>query len=163
MQRIRRIIDQIILGILALQGMVLVGIICLAVFFRYVIGAALSWPEEVAGILFVWYTLLGVVALAGSNAHIAFDVIEQKAPRIVGFLIKVLSQTIIILYGLVMVVYGWKYLRAFPFETSPAAGINLVWLKSAIPLSGILIVIYVSLNLIEDCTKSTDGRTKERI
>jgi len=163
MERIRHFIDRLILGILALQGMVLVGIICLAVFFRYVVGAALSWPEEVAGILFVWYTLLGVVALASSNSHIAFDIIEQKAPRAVGLFIKTLSQVIIILYGLIMVVYGWKYLRAFPFETSPAAGINLVWLKSAIPLSGVLIVIYVSLDLIARFIPSDDGAQKERV
>ena len=163
MERIRHLIDRLILGILALQGMVLVGIICLAVFFRYVVGAALSWPEEVAGILFVWYTLLGVVALASSNSHIAFDIIEQKAPRAVGLFIKTLSQVIIILYGLIMVVYGWKYLRAFPFETSPAAGINLVWLKSAIPLSGVLIVIYVSLDLIALFIPSDDGAQRERV
>ena len=163
MERIRHFIDRLILGILALQGMVLVGIICLAVFFRYVVGAALSWPEEVAGILFVWYTLLGVVALASSNSHIAFDIIEQKAPRAVGLFIKTLSQVIIILYGLIMVVYGWKYLRAFPFETSPAAGINLVWLKSAIPLSGVLIVIYVSLDLIARFIPSDNGAQKERV
>ncbi len=161
MERIRRFIDQCILGILVVLGMVLVAVICLAVFFRYIMGAALSWPEEVAGIVFVWYTLLGVVALAGANSHIAFDVIEKRSPKIVGTLIKTLSQAIIILYGLIMVVYGWKYLQAFPYETSPAAGINLAWLKTAIPLSGLLIVVYVSLNLITDFSKPSRDNHKD--
>lgn len=161
MERIRGFFDNLILGALVVQGIVLVGIICLAVFFRYVMGAALSWPEEVAGIIFVWYTLLGVVALASSNSHIAFDTIEKYSPRVVARFIKALSQVIIILYGLIMVVYGWKYLRAFPYETSPAAGINLVWLKSAIPLAGVLIVVYVSLNLLADFNASSRDNNKD--
>jgi TRAP-type C4-dicarboxylate transport system permease small subunit len=103
----------------------------------------------VAGIIFVWYTLLGIVVLVGSDSHIAFDVLEKYAPAFIGKAIRALSQGIVILYGVVMTIYGWKYLQLFPGETSPAAGINLDWLKAAVPVTGVLVVIYVALNMID--------------
>ncbi|PIE64923.1 MAG: hypothetical protein CSA26_06205 [Desulfobacterales bacterium] len=160
MQHIRKIIDHFITSILIIQGIALVAIICLAVFFRYVVGAALSWPEEVAGILFVWYTLLGIVFLVSSNSHIAFDILEKKAPPLIGIIINILSHLIIMAYAAVMVYYGWKYLKAFPYETSAAAGINLTWLKSAIPISGGLIISYILLNQIKEFFRFIKNKTK---
>jgi TRAP-type C4-dicarboxylate transport system permease small subunit len=149
MGTIRRLIDRLIMLILVLQGIFLVLIIGVAVFYRYVIGAALSWPGEVAGIVFVWYTLLGIVILEGADSHIGFDFIEKHTPAIVGKAVRALSQAIVILYGVIMTVYGWKYLQLFPDETSPAAGINLNWLKSAVPITGVLIVVYVALKMAD--------------
>lgn len=148
MEQIRKILDSLLIAILVAQGFLLVLIITLAVFFRYVVGSALSWPEELAGIVFVWYTLLGIVVLVGSESHIAFDLVEKYAPAIVGKCVKMLSQLIVIVYGVIMMIYGWQYLRLFPDETSPAAGINLSWVKVAVPATGILLVVYVAMNII---------------
>lgn len=162
MERIRCFIDRLIMAILVLQGILLVIIICLAVFFRYVVGAALSWPEEIAGILFVWYTLLGVVALVSSDSHIAFDMIDKYLSSVIGKIVRFLSQCIVLLYGSFMAVYGWKYLKAFPFETSPAAGINLSWLKTAIPFTGVLVVFYVLVNMMGKNRKANTDTAKEK-
>lgn len=149
MGKIRKLLDRLITAILVLQGVSLIVIIGISVFYRYIIEAALSWPGEVAGIVFVWYTLLGIVLLSGSESHIAFDFIGKSAPRFVARSIKLLSQFIVLIYGIIMAVYGWKYLVLFPHETSPAAGINLTWLKIAIPATGVLLVFYVGLNIID--------------
>ena len=162
MERIVHLLDKIIMAVLVLQGISLVGIVCLAVFFRYVVGIALSWPEEIAGIIFVWYTLLGIVVLVAADAHIAFDAINKYLPPVIGKAIKLLSQLIIILYGAVMAIYGWKYLKAFPFEESSAAGINLSWLKIAIPLTGTLIVIYVFINMITKLKQPSPDMAKDK-
>ncbi len=155
MERARRFMNRLIMSVLIFQGISLVLIIGVSVFFRYVVGAALSWPGEVAGIIFVWYTLLGVVVLVGSESHIAFDLIGKYAPAFIDKFVKLLSQCIVLLYGVFMVVYGWKYLQLFPDETSPAAGINLSYLKVAIPVTGVLVVAYVSLNIVEVFKRSS--------
>ena len=147
-EQVRKILDSLLIAILVAQGFLLVLIITIAVFFRYIVGSALSWPEELAGIVFVWYTLLGIVVLVGSESHIAFDLVEKYAPAIIGKCVKMLSQLIVIVYGAIMMIYGWQYLRLFPDETSPAAGINLSWVKVAVPVAGVLLVIYVAMNII---------------
>jgi TRAP-type C4-dicarboxylate transport system permease small subunit len=154
-ERARRFLNRLIMSVLILQGISLVLIIGISVFFRYVVGAALSWPDEVAGIIFVWYTLLGIVVLVGSESHIAFDLIGNYAPPFISKSIKLLSQCIILLYGAIMAVYGWKYFQLFPDETSPAAGIDLSYLKIAIPVTGVLVVAYVILNIINAFKRSS--------
>lgn len=148
MEKVKGFLDRFLMAVLVTQGVCLVLIIGIAVFFRYVMGAALSWPEEVAQIIFVWYTLLGVVLLVGSDSHIAFDFMEKSTPPVVSCLIRISSQVLIILYGGIMAVYGWKYMMMFPNEVSPAAGINLCWLKICVPVAGVILIFFVCFNLV---------------
>ena len=160
MAKVKYFLDRVLMSILVCQGIALVLIIGVSVFFRYVMGAALSWPEEVAQIIFVWYTLLGIVVLVGSDSHIAFDVISRVAPPAVAYLVRVFSQLLVIVYGLVMAVYGWKYLMMFPDEESPAAGINLSWLKISVPVAGVILIFFVCFNLIS-ASRDKAGRKGE--
>ena len=70
MENMADYLRRVIVFIVSLQGVVLVVLIGTGVFFRYVVGQALSWPEEVAGIIFVWFTLLGIALLTQSGEHI---------------------------------------------------------------------------------------------
>jgi len=148
MQRVKDFLDRLIMAVLVTQGICLVLIIGVAVFFRYVMGSALSWPEEVAQIIFVWYTLLGVVVLVGSDSHIAFDFMEKSTPPAVSCLISIFSRLLVMLYGGIMAVYGWQYMMMFSDEVSPAAGINLCWLKISVPVAGVILIFFVCFNLI---------------
>lgn len=148
MQRVKDFLDRFIMAVLVTQGICLVLIIGIAVFFRYVMGSALSWPEEVAQIIFVWYTLLGVVVLVGSDSHIAFDFMEKSTPPGVSCLISIFSRLMVMLYGGIMAVYGWQYMMMFSDEVSPAAGINLCWLKISVPVAGVILIFFVCFNLI---------------
>jgi len=148
MESVKNFLDRLLMAVLVTQGICLVLIIGVAVFFRYVMGAALSWPEEVAQIIFVWYTLLGVVVLVGEDSHIAFDFMEQNTPPVIRFLIRIFSRLLVMVYGGVMAVYGWQYMMMFPDEVSPAAGINLCWLKISVPVAGVILIFFVCFNLI---------------
>nr|WP_321399507.1 TRAP transporter small permease [uncultured Desulfobacter sp.] len=157
MERVKEFLDRFLMAVLVTQGICLVLIIGVAVFFRYVMGSALSWPEEVAQIIFVWYTLLGVVVLVGEDSHIAFDFMEQNTPPAVSFLIRIFSRLLVIVYGGVMAVYGWQYMMMFPDEVSPAAGINLCWLKISVPVAGVILIFFVCFNLITASTPGAKG------
>lgn len=159
MTGIKNILDKLIMAVLVAQAFSLVLIISVAVFFRYVLGTALSWPEEVAGIIFVWYTLLGIVVLVGSESHIAFDFFEKNTHPAVGYIIRLISQLAVIVYGGVMAVYGWQYFNLFPGELSAAAGINLGWLKISVPVAGILLVVYIIFNIFAGGKSDNDGGT----
>ena len=157
MERVKIFLDRLLMAVLVTQGICLVLIIGVAVFFRYVMGAALSWPEEVAQIIFVWYTLLGVVVLVGEDSHIAFDFMEQNTPPVIRFLIRIFSRLLVMVYGGVMAVYGWQYMMMFPDEVSPAAGINLCWLKISVPVAGVILIFFVCFNLISTSGPEAKG------
>ena len=52
---------QVTRALMLILGILLIICLLVAVFFRYVVGYALSWPEELSMLLFTW-----IVFLAGS-------------------------------------------------------------------------------------------------
>lgn len=51
---------------------------CLAVYFRYVVGAALPWPEEISGYLLVWISFTGAYLALRDGGHISLDLFVDK-------------------------------------------------------------------------------------
>jgi TRAP-type C4-dicarboxylate transport system permease small subunit len=142
-------LTQVVIGICAIQGMVLVGLMGIEVFFRYIMGRALSWPEEVAGIVFVWFTLLGIAVVMKDDSHISFDFLIKRLPKIAAKGIAIFSFLIIMAYAVAMIYAGYTYSKMFSFENTPAANINLLWVNISVPLSGGLIFLYALLKLLE--------------
>lgn len=143
-----------------LQGIVLVILIGMEVFFRYVVGRALSWPEEVAGIIFVWFTLLGITLLTRSGEHIEFNFLVTRVGPRAGKIFLIFTQTVIAAFSLLMIVYGYTYAMLFRFENTPAAGINILWLNLSLPICGLLILFYSQLNII-NILKSPKGKDNQ--
>jgi TRAP-type C4-dicarboxylate transport system permease small subunit len=127
----------------------LVILIGMEVFFRYVVGRALSWPEEVLGLIFVWFTLIGVVLLTQSGEHIEFSfLIGRLGPR-VGKIFAVFIQAVIAFFAVLMILYGYSYAILFLSERTPAVGINALWLNLSLPMCGLLILLYSQLNILK--------------
>lgn len=149
MRSIEKWIGKCVLFVLALQGFALVAFIGIEVMYRYVLGRALSWPEEVAGIVFVWYTLLGIAVVLQEDSHISFDFLLKRFPSPVVKGLSLFSLLIIMGYAGFMIFYGISYARMFSFQTTPAANINLLWLNLSLPLSGGCIVVFALLKAID--------------
>ena len=148
MEKIDIYLRRILGFIVSLQGVVIVVLIGLEVFFRYVVGRALSWPEEVLGLVFVWFTLLGVVLLTQSGEHIEFSfLLNRFGPRF-GKVFAIFIQAVIALFSILMIIYGSTYAMMFRFEDTPAVGINALWLYLSLPISGLLIFLYSQLNIL---------------
>jgi len=148
---VQRVADQlrkIMVFLVSLQGIVLVILIGAEVFFRYAVGRALSWPEEVLGFVFVWFTLLGVVLLTQSGEHIEFSFLSGRLGPRMGKILAVFTQVLIALFSILMMVHGYNYAVMFRFESTPAAGINTLWLNLSLPVCGLLILFYAHLNIL---------------
>lgn len=148
MDTVDRLINRILVFLIFMQGLGLVLLIGVEVFFRYVLGSALSWPEEVAGILFTWFTLIGIVLVTRSGEHIEFNSLIARVPPLLNKMFAVFNHLLITGFSLFMIYYGYSYAMMFTFEKSPAAGINLLWLNLALPINGLFILFYAQWNII---------------
>jgi TRAP-type C4-dicarboxylate transport system permease small subunit len=75
-----RLVDTVrdhVCGALLIAIFVLIN---LQVFFRYVVSDPLSWPEEIARLLFVWAAYLGVAKLFRERLHYAMVFFIELAP-----------------------------------------------------------------------------------
>jgi TRAP-type C4-dicarboxylate transport system permease small subunit len=75
--------------------------ILIQIFFRYVLGNALPWPDEAARFLMLWMT--GLIAPLGlrRGGFVAIDMIPRMLPEMVGRLVNLL------LFGIAMIVLVW--------------------------------------------------------
>ncbi len=68
------------------------------VFFRYVLNSSLSWSEELARILFVWATYIGIAVVTRDKEQIIVDVLgstKGRAISILNLLAKILTAAIL--------------------------------------------------------------------
>ncbi len=156
LQRIEYYFSRALVFLLVVQGAALVVLIGIEVLYRYVLHSALSWPEEVAGIVFVWFTLLGVAVGLREESHISFDLVTKRSPPLLRKAILVFAHLTAIVYAGFMIRYGWSYAWMFSFETTPAAEINTLWLNLSLPVSGVLIALFALLKIIHVVQADTD-------
>lgn len=91
-----------VLGATAMGLMVL--IILAQVFFRYVIGNALPWPEEAARFLMLWATGLMIPTAYRRGGFVSVEMLVSFLPRIVG---RLLGLALLAL-ALVVLVAGFR-------------------------------------------------------
>src|SRR5882672_10830543 len=143
----RRAMDWAYLVCVVIAGVALVlisAIIPWAVFTRYVLNSAASWPETTAVLLTVVLTFFGAAACYRLGIHmsvtVAADLLPAPARRVTDFVVELLMATI----ALFMVVYGIKLCQA-TWQNSiaefPFLSVGLVY--SPIPLGGALTLLFI--------------------
>lgn len=111
----------------------------IAVIFRYVIGASLSWSFEASLALLTYLTFLGSYLAMRQRAHLKVEVFAAKLPIPLQLVIFTINQAIVLAIAAVMIFYGAKQVAMFFSQTTAVMQIPIGWLYIAIPLSGALI------------------------
>lgn len=135
-------INKLCCGICIVLGLLLVLVITLEVIFRYIIGSALSWPEEIAGFMFVWFSMLGAAILLFKKAHVRVSFLITHINPKMQYYLKIFIHLLVILFSYILVDRGYFLLHIVSRQYSAAARINMVWEYSAIPITGAIFVLY---------------------
>jgi C4-dicarboxylate transporter, DctQ subunit len=127
-----------------------VVIVLLQVFGRYILRISLSWPEELARYVLVWLMIFGVAAAAASRSQIVVDTLLELVPVSARRALEALAA----LAGLVAVallVWTSQPLIFGPAgrSTSPATGIPSFWIYLAVPVGGALLALFALAELAE--------------
>lgn len=157
MNALKKMVDQFLAWAVILISSVLVICVLWQVFSRYCLGTPSVATDEIARFMFMWVGLIGAAYAVSLKRHLAIDLLTQK---LTGNR-KLVSEVVIILMtllfaGLVMV-YGGIGLVAKTLSTqqvSPALGIPMGYVYCAIPVSGIAIIFYSLVDLINKFTNS---------
>jgi TRAP-type C4-dicarboxylate transport system permease small subunit len=151
MNKIIKIIDRCLEWIMVSLMAVLVVDVTWQVISRYLLGEASSFSEEVARYLLIWIGLLGSSYAYRKKMHLAFDLFTDKAKGRVKFWMELVIHTFIICFSVVVLVFGGWYLVQLTWELnqlSASLQISLAYVYFALPLSGVLMVIY-AVNFIK--------------
>jgi TRAP-type C4-dicarboxylate transport system permease small subunit len=127
---------------------VVVVIVLVQVFGRYILRMSLSWPEELARYVLVWLTFFGVAAAAARQSQIVVDtVLELVSPRVRRILEGIGALAGLLAVGLL--VWTSRPLLFGPAggSTSPATGIPSFWIYLAVPVGGVLLGLFALADL----------------
>ncbi len=139
--------------------LLMVIVILIQVFFRYVLNNALPWPDEVARFLMLWMTGLIAPSAYRWGGFVSIDLLERFLPKLVSTLLTlfllILSLFVLVIgleLGLKHINAGWIFNSSsikIPFNLigGKAEPIKLAWMYMSLPV-GIVFLISVNIELI---------------
>ena len=157
-------------GIVAIALMVIA--ILIQVFFRYVLGNALPWPDEAARFCMLWMTGLMAPTAFRRGGFVAIDMVPMMLPRIAGSLLTLLLLLVSLAVLLVAINIGWSEVTGFGGKFATAAlylptsvgfdewyRIPRSWMMASL-LVGIFLLISVNIELVLRSVISLLGGTQ---
>jgi TRAP-type C4-dicarboxylate transport system permease small subunit len=117
---------------------------------RFLLKNPSSYTEEIARFLLIWIGLLGAAYGIGKKIHLAIDVLKQKLPERKRRRIEILINGFILLFAVLVMIIGGIYLVNLTFDLhqiSAALQLKLGYVYLAVPLSGVIMVLYSLLNI----------------
>ncbi|MGL6315030.1 TRAP transporter small permease [Vibrio sp. WXL103] len=149
-QRVRVLLDRTILSLCGIAIIVLVVTVTWQVFSRYVLNDPSSFTDELARYTMIWFGLFGASYLFGKNGHLAITLfigsVHKKIRNYCHLLIHLVSFSFIYL---AMIKGGMQLISRTMLQTSPALQIPMAYVYFILPLSGTIMLIYLTLNTLE--------------
>lgn len=140
LERVRKIISGMVIVMLA----VLVVIVLVAVFYRYVLSDSITWSAEVARYMCVWIGFLSASLIMNSRGHIGLEYFVNRLPDSTKRLVLFVSDLSILVF-LVVVFYQGIKMTIFQLDQhSPSLQISMIWPYASVPVAA----CFMSLEMI---------------
>ena len=149
-------------SIIVLMGANVINVLW-QVFTRFILQNPSSYTEELARFLLIWVGLLGAAYVVSIKMHLAIDILNQKLEGVKKLYVDLVIQILIFSFAfLVMVVGGFRLVSITLFleQVSAALQIQLGYVYLVLPLSGLIIMFYMLVFIIDIINEITLKPTK---
>ena len=138
-----------------LAGMAI--LVCLGVFFRYVLNSSLVWYDEFASYLLVWLTFYGCVVVDYHQRHIGFDLFVNKLGPGQRRVVDIVGELAVLGFQFVLFYYGWILTERMGDETAISLPwVKVTWISSVLPITGALLLLISLSRLFGSLTGKTN-------
>jgi TRAP-type C4-dicarboxylate transport system permease small subunit len=144
---IRRAMDALYAACVCISGVALVlisAVVPWAVFTRYVLNSAASWPEPTAILLMIVLTFFGAAACYRVGMHMRMSFFVSLLPPPLQRLAALLVELLMALIALFMIIWGERLVETTwqnSFPDFPALSVGVTYLP--IPLGGAILLLFV--------------------
>jgi C4-dicarboxylate transporter DctM subunit len=114
----------------------------LQVFRRYVLDAALSWPEELCIWMFTAAVFIGMALVVGRRSHIAIELLDRWLPPRGRRIHRWLVDAFVAAASVMLVVHGWDF-AGRAIQVSPALEWPMTYLLMLVPAGALLNLFYL--------------------
>lgn len=133
-----------LISITAVMFIIMAALVCLQVFYRYVLNSPLTGSEEAARAILIYIVLVGSAIAVGDRAHMEVTYFRERFAPALGIIAGLVYFTTIISIALLLVVQGWDLAQRTMFQTTPALQIPKGAIVYAFPIGGVLIALYAA-------------------
>ncbi len=149
--RFKKYLDSFLGASIAVLMALMVLNVSWQVFSRYVLKDPSSWTDEVSRYMLVWLGLLGGAYISGKNGHLAIDILPQKLSQEKAKILNSFIHLLIVLFAAAVLVYGGGnlvYITGILDQRTATLQVPLSWIYLMIPISGLCVMIYHSIHIL---------------
>ncbi|MDY7224709.1 TRAP transporter small permease [Halalkalibacterium halodurans] len=130
---------------------VMVVVIALQVFMRYVIGSSLPWSEELARYCFIWLVYLGISYGVKKQRHIKVDVVLLFLKDKGQIMVNIFANLLFLVFAFYVIFYGGRIVSQLLQwgQSSPALHVPMGWVYAATPIGMGLTAIRIIQQLVK--------------
>ena len=154
----KRFLENLVEGTCMVLVVALAVVVFLQVFNRFVLKAPLAWSEDLAMLLFQWVAFLGAAVGVKRMRHFGIELVVRKLSEKSRRWIEILVPFIVGIVAVTMITEGYKLIQFNINRTYSSMDLSYIWAYLPIPLSGVLIIIF----LIEQEVRRLKGQKEER-
>ncbi len=161
MDKLTKTITKILEYILITLMVLIVIDVTWQIFTRFLLKHPSSYTEELAGFLLIWIGLLGASYALYTKAHLGIDILTTRLQGTKRQGAEILIYSIVMLFALFVLVIGGIRLVILTYtlkQISPAMGIPIAYVYLVLPLTGIL-MMYFSIVFIVNAIRKSPGET----
>lgn len=144
----------------ALILLLMAGTVALQIYFRYILNQPLFWPYETALFFFVWLIWIGGATGMRDERQIRVDFFEQFFSPALRSGVAIFNSLISITFMILVVYYGVKVMAVQASAEYDALPFRRDVLFSVAPITGSLMIVYLSIILIRQI-RQTFGLQKK--
>lgn len=127
---------------IGLSALLMLSAITYQVIMRYVFGAASSWSEELAVLLFAWSVLGGLALGVHEGFHVRLTLLPDRLPHRARVVAERILDAVTAALGAFLVWSGWRFLDLTSGSVSAAIGYPTEILSALAPACGALMALF---------------------
>jgi len=130
-----------------------------SIFGRYILNDTPTWTEPAVLLLMSWFILLGSATGVRERGHIGFEIGLAMSPPPVRFVLKLVTEMLLIAFGIAMTVYGSQLAIGTWGALTPMIGISQGWDYVPVAVGGVLNTLFSVERLLMVLTGTDETAT----
>jgi TRAP-type C4-dicarboxylate transport system permease small subunit len=154
---VKRVLANGVEWVSAVMVVALALVVFVQVFNRFVLQTPLAWSEDLAMLLFQWVAFLGAALGVKRMSHFGIELVVKALPERAHRWVAQVVPVCIAIVALIMITEGVTLIRVNMNRTYSTMDLSYVWTFLPIPVSGVLILLYLVGNQVRRWRGTEEG------